>query len=449
MTTSKHSTGDLFEEELTSSQPAFPVSRQATQAEERERRMTAGSGRKLLESLSRLARASEFSKMFMDCLVSKAVWYSTKCSLTWRLRATKSHRLYFQLAVSTRRTDGTEFGLLLTVTANGADRNTNFAQGGTALKVGLQKQGLILTPKASDGQKGTRTLSGALQERKRRKNGTDLPTAAVLGLLPTPSAGNQHSGGYITEWGGSGNPLRKITGKTSRLNPRFVEEMMGYPIGFTELEDSETQLCPRWYMKYLKQYNISTMNYKAVKGFEGFYEVSDSGIVRSVDRTITVVNHGKECQRTDKGKLIRPTLKRNGYLQVGLIMSGKRTHINVHRLVAIAFVPNPNNLPEVNHIDGDKQNNTASNLEWCTSKENHAHAKEKGLAHYSDGRNGFSKEVINTVTGEEFETARMAYNNFKPDYGYIYFTRKLSGEKPNDTPFQYKSPTKSSRQSKK
>lgn len=190
------------------------------------------------------------------------------------------------------------------------------------------------------------------------------------------------------------------------------------------------------------------MSYKAVKGFEGFYEISDAGVVRSIDRTISVINHGSECKRTDKGKIICPTLKRNGYLQVGLIKSGVRKYINVHRLVAIAFVPNQNNLPEVNHIDGDKQNNTAANLEWCTSKDNHAHAKEMGLGHYTDSRNGFSKAVINTVTGEEFETARMAYNSFKPSYGYVYFTRKLSGEKPNETPFKYKSPSKSTKQSR-
>ena len=68
-----------------------------------------------------------------------------------------------------------------------------------------------------------------------------------------------------------------------------------------------------------------------------------------------------------------------GYLQVHLRVDGKDKIIKVHRLVAGAFVPNPNNLPQVNHINGDKTDNRIENLEWCTNGENQIHAYKNGL----------------------------------------------------------------------
>lgn len=69
----------------------------------------------------------------------------------------------------------------------------------------------------------------------------------------------------------------------------------------------------------------------------------------------------------------------NGYLQVSLNSNGKRKNFYVHRLVAISFIPNPNKLPEVNHIDGNKSNNSVNNLEWVTSNDNKRLAAETGL----------------------------------------------------------------------
>jgi hypothetical protein len=111
--------------------------------------------------------------------------------------------------------------------------------------------------------------------------------------------------------------------------------------------------------------------WKDINGYEGYYQISNQGNVRSIDRFDGV--HDR------KGTIIKPSLKQNGYLQVGLRMHSKRKWIGVHRLVAIHFIENPDNKPQVNHIDGNKQNNTINNLEWVTAKENQNHATKLGL----------------------------------------------------------------------
>ena len=93
--------------------------------------------------------------------------------------------------------------------------------------------------------------------------------------------------------------------------------------------------------------------WKDIKGFDN-YEVSTEGQVRNITT----------------GHILKPRDNGRGYLEVGLHINKKRTHKYIHRLVAEAFIPNPNNKPEVNHIDEDKTNNSVNNLEWLTHKEN-------------------------------------------------------------------------------
>lgn len=99
-----------------------------------------------------------------------------------------------------------------------------------------------------------------------------------------------------------------------------------------------------------------------IKGYEGVYQVSDSGAVRSLDRIITSSN-GRKLHY--KGHILAQSKNSKGYRQVQLNSHGKFQSFRIHRLVAEAFIPNPKNLPQVNHKDEDKGNNHVNNLEWC------------------------------------------------------------------------------------
>ncbi len=124
-------------------------------------------------------------------------------------------------------------------------------------------------------------------------------------------------------------------------------------------------------------------NWATVYGFDGYYQVSDLGRVRSVDRVVRC----KTCARRYKGKILTPRVITDNYFQVVLAKKGKRSQLTIHRLVATSFVPNPSRKPQVNHIDGNKQNNKSSNLEWCTQLENNIHARANGLYPSVDGEN--------------------------------------------------------------
>ena len=109
--------------------------------------------------------------------------------------------------------------------------------------------------------------------------------------------------------------------------------------------------------------------WKDIPNYEGLYQVSNLGRVKSFRKS---TKFGSQPEY-----ILKPNLANNGYMQVTLYNNAKRHKFLVHRLVAIVFLPNPDNLPQINHKDEDRQNNEVSNLEWCTAEYNNAYGTAK------------------------------------------------------------------------
>lgn len=121
--------------------------------------------------------------------------------------------------------------------------------------------------------------------------------------------------------------------------------------------------------------------WKDINGLEGKYQISNYGRIKRKEYSI-IRNNGRK--QTWKEKILKPTKDASGYLGIrsctkNNLQNGKSITLRIHRLVAEAFIDNPNNYNFVNHKDGNKLNNCVENLEWCTCKENIIHAWETGL----------------------------------------------------------------------
>lgn len=134
--------------------------------------------------------------------------------------------------------------------------------------------------------------------------------------------------------------------------------------------------------------------FKDIVGYEGLYQVSNLGRVKAL---------GNGKSNNSKEKILKPYKSKNGYLKVNLHKESEIKHFLIHRLVAIHFLPNPNNYPCVNHKDENKENNCVDNLEWCdvhynnTYNERHKKVGEKNVVSMKGvhiNRKDFSKEVI-------------------------------------------------------
>ena len=117
--------------------------------------------------------------------------------------------------------------------------------------------------------------------------------------------------------------------------------------------------------------------WRPIQDYEGLYEVNNFGDVRSISRTMSYVRFGKQEQRHIPEKILSKVLNK-GYLYVVLSRNGHEARPKIHRLVASAFIPNPDNKPEVAHNDGNRANNIVSNLRWATPVENEADKKLHG-----------------------------------------------------------------------
>lgn len=147
--------------------------------------------------------------------------------------------------------------------------------------------------------------------------------------------------------------------------------------------------------------------WKDIKGYEGLYQISSFGNVKSLDRYIINKNGDKQYF---PGKYLTQGIS-DSYLKVTLSKNNKQRTFRVHILVARTFIPNPENKPEVNHIDGNKKNNKVNNLEWNTRSENELHAYRNGLAKPSNkqkqavakyAKENYSKKVVQYSLNGEF-----------------------------------------------
>lgn len=112
-------------------------------------------------------------------------------------------------------------------------------------------------------------------------------------------------------------------------------------------------------------------NWKEITGYEGYFEVSNLGNFRSKDRVIKYKQNGT---RNYPGKSLKTETIVEGYQRIVLMKDGIKKRFMCYKIVAQEFIPNPNNKPFVNHIDGNPANNKVENLEWCTQEENEQHA---------------------------------------------------------------------------
>lgn len=160
-----------------------------------------------------------------------------------------------------------------------------------------------------------------------------------------------------------------------------------------------------------------------ISGYEGRYQVSNTGLVRSI-----LTNHGKPQEK------LRPTRARSEscpYLYVQLWKDNVPKTFAVHRLVAEAFVPNPDNKPMVNHIDGCKLTNDAYNLEWVTCSENHIHAYATGLK----SAEAHAERMVGTKWGKgssfhnvSWDSSREKWKATLKDKGKMIFQRRFDAE---------------------
>ena len=139
--------------------------------------------------------------------------------------------------------------------------------------------------------------------------------------------------------------------------------------------------------------------WRDIKGYEGKYQVSNLGRVKSLN-----YNH------TKKEEILSNVPDAQGYLKVNLYKNGKKRTFTIHKLVAFHFIDNPSNYKEINHLDENKQNNIVDNLEWCTRKYNQNYGtRNKRVSEKIKGsKNGSSRKVQCITTGKKFNTLKEA-----------------------------------------
>lgn len=166
--------------------------------------------------------------------------------------------------------------------------------------------------------------------------------------------------------------------------------------------------------------------WRPVVGFEGYYEVSNSGEIMSLERTIIVSGHSRRL----KEKVLKPKINNDGYVHVQLSKNSLYSTFTVHRLVAEAFLEMPDDKNFVNHINGNKLDNNVDNLEWVTRSENMRHAVRLGLCSKRNRR----IRVLDKCTGAKYDSIKEAATTYNIKYHTL--RKYLNGKRINKSCLQ-------------
>ena len=186
---------------------------------------------------------------------------------------------------------------------------------------------------------------------------------------------------------------------TTKGNEDIVKDVMNKEI--IQLLGYPAQLEPSDLIPIVKE------TWMPIIGYEGYYEISNTGIVRSNERKVAL----SKGERTIRSRILNSRINNRGYKDVRLSKNGITSTKLVHILSATAFVPNPENKPEVNHLDGNRLNNHCTNFSWVTHGENIQHAYDIGLIKMK------SKAVVDKCTGETYPSIKKAAKAINMNYG--------------------------------
>lgn len=195
---------------------------------------------------------------------------------------------------------------------------------------------------------------------------------------------------------------------TARPKPKFIHK------------DGDRMNCATSNLEIRSSTSLPGEIWKPIEGFETSYHVSNFGRVKRlahVDRYIRK-DTKLEVERPVAEAIVK-TRESEEYYEINLRYLDKSEYRRIHRMVAEAFIPNPDNLPQVNHIDGDKHNNRVENLEWCTAQENVSHSINTGLRPSYLNSDRTAKLVKCVETGQVFDNAKTASKELGVPYSYL------------------------------
>lgn len=168
--------------------------------------------------------------------------------------------------------------------------------------------------------------------------------------------------------------------------------------------------------------------WRDVPGYAGYYQVSNTGRVKSLDR----IENWSGFKRPRKGRVLKLRVDKYGYNTVLLMRDGKAKHFTVHKLVALCFIgPAEGSQQQINHKDGDKRNNSPCNLEWCSVKENVSHSWATGLSSKQCGKRHHASipvVAIKDASRIEFDCIRACAEDLKVSVPAVWAALRRQGK---------------------